>query len=540
MPDLPSGTVTFLFTDIEGSTRLLKQLRERYGDLLADQQRLLREAFEQAGGKEIDTQGDAFFVAFPTAKDALSAALAGQRALAAHAWPEGVEVKVRMGIHTAEPALGGERYVGLGVHRTARICAAAHGGQVLLSEATRAVSQDELPEGVALHDLGEHTLKDIDRLERLFQLLAPDLPSDFPALRTGPEETAFAGREGELAEAAQAAVAVRRPLRRRTLLLAALAGVLAAAVAIPIFALGQGDESADRVALSPNSVAVIDPETNEVFDAVPVGTGPSRIAIGEGAVWVLNGEEGTVSRINPETKEARTIGTGTTPSDLAVGGGAVWLVTSCPDSTVFRLDRGSNTVEPALKLRSGPDCRPGGSYTSYIAYGYGAVWVANEGENVVWRINPERSRVEKKIPFTAVGGDFSGEGIAVGEGAVWVNRANAVVRVDPDANSPTTINVRQFYGGIAAGEGAVWVADNERGTLWRIDPTLEVGVRTIEVGADPIGVGVGAGSVWVANSTSRTISRIDPLENEVVSTIEVGGTPRGVAVGEGAVWVTVG
>jgi YVTN family beta-propeller protein len=542
--DLPSGTVTFLFTDIEGSTRLLKQLRDGYGDLLADHQRLLREAFEQAGGREIDTQGDAFFVAFPRAKDAVSAALAGQRAFASHAWPDGVEVKVRMGIHTGEPALGDERYVGLGVHRAARICAAAHGGQILLSDATRAVAEDELSEGVGLRDVGRHELKDLDRPERLFQLLAPDLPDDFPPPRTGQQETAFAGREGELAEAAQAAVGRARPLRRRTLLLAALAGVLAAAVAIPIFALGQGDGGAE-VVVSPNSVAVIDPGSNEVVDAVPVGTGASRVAVGEGAVWVLNSEDRTVSRINPDTLEPATIGTGTTPTDLAVGGGSVWLVTGCPDATIFRLDPGSNQVERLLELRCDtPEVSP-----SYIAYGDGSLWVANQDEEVLWRIDPEGRAVEAAIPLDAVTAASAGEGIAVGEGAVWVNRAASVVRVDPGTNESRTIDVPHEFGGIAAGEGGVWTADNPittgtgrnaDGTLWRIDPTLEAGVRTIRVGAGPIGVGAGAGSVWVANSQDGTVSRVDPLVNEVAGTIEVGGTPRGVAVGEGAVWVTVG
>src|SRR2546422_635948 len=134
-----SGTVTFLFTDIEGSTGLLKRLgRARYGELLADQQRLLREAFAAHRGEEIDTQGDSFFVAFRSASDALSAAVAIQRSLAAHDWPEGAEPQVRIGIHSGEAAAAGERYVGGAVHRAARIGAAAHGGQILLSEATRA------------------------------------------------------------------------------------------------------------------------------------------------------------------------------------------------------------------------------------------------------------------------------------------------------------------------------------------------------------------------------------------------------------------
>jgi class 3 adenylate cyclase len=129
---LPSGTVTFLFTDIEGSTRLLKLLGERYGEVLDEHGRLLRESVEHHRGRQIDTQGDSFFFAFGRAKDAVAAALAAQRALVAHRWPEGAELRVRMGLHSAEPVVGEQRYVGIGVHRAARIGAAAHGGQVPL------------------------------------------------------------------------------------------------------------------------------------------------------------------------------------------------------------------------------------------------------------------------------------------------------------------------------------------------------------------------------------------------------------------------
>ena len=184
MSSLPRGTVTFLFTDVEGSTRLLKQLGERYGDVLAEHQRLLRAAFEEAGGQEIDTQGDSFFVAFPRAREAVQAAVAGQRALASHRWPEGAAVRVRMGLHTGEPTVGEERYVGMGVHKAARIASAAQGGQILLFNTTRGLVEDDLPADIRLADLGEHPLKDIDLPERLFQLNAQGLPHQFPPLRT--------------------------------------------------------------------------------------------------------------------------------------------------------------------------------------------------------------------------------------------------------------------------------------------------------------------------------------------------------------------
>jgi class 3 adenylate cyclase len=184
MAELPTGTVTLLFSDIEGSTRLLERLGNRYVEVLAEHQRLLRAAFAQFNGREVGTEGDAFFVAFDKASEAVAAAAAAQRALAAHHWPAGAVVRVRMGIHTGEPIVVGQDYAGLDVHRAARICSAAHGGQVLLSQPTRELLGDDLPSEVGLRDLGAHGLKDLPGAQRLFQLVILGLPADFPALGT--------------------------------------------------------------------------------------------------------------------------------------------------------------------------------------------------------------------------------------------------------------------------------------------------------------------------------------------------------------------
>ena len=201
MGDFPSGTVTFLFTDVDGSTRLLKRLKERYGDVLAVHRRLLRAVFSEHGGPEIDNQGDAFFVAFGRAKDGVRAAVAAQRALAEHPWSAEEEVRVRMALHTGEPEVSAEGYFGLGVHRAARICAAGHGGQILLSRSTAGVfDEDEIP-GVTLKDLGERRLKDLERSERIYQVVAEGLRHDFPALNTVDRDE----RERKLVEAVRAA-----------------------------------------------------------------------------------------------------------------------------------------------------------------------------------------------------------------------------------------------------------------------------------------------------------------------------------------------
>jgi class 3 adenylate cyclase len=179
---LPSGTVTFVFTDIEGSTRLLQQLGDRYGEVVAAHRAIVRAAFAAAGGQEVDTQGDAFFFSFARARDAVTAAVEANRALGAHEWPDGTAVRVRIGLHTGEPAVGDEGYHGLDVVRAARICQAGHGGQILLSETTRALLGSRLPEGVGIKDLGEQRLKDLEHPERVYQLVVDD--AAFPALKT--------------------------------------------------------------------------------------------------------------------------------------------------------------------------------------------------------------------------------------------------------------------------------------------------------------------------------------------------------------------
>jgi class 3 adenylate cyclase len=190
MPNLPSGTVTFVFSDIEGSTALLKQLGdEKYAGVLRTHRRIMRETFGAHHGQEIDTQGDAFFYSFPRARDAVAAAVEVQRAHEHEAWPEDVSVRIRLGLHTGEPAVGDEGYTGLDVVRASRIAAVGRGGQVLLSETTRAIVAGDLPEGVKLHALGDQRLRDIDRPEPLHELRIDDL-SPTPPTPHSPESSA--------------------------------------------------------------------------------------------------------------------------------------------------------------------------------------------------------------------------------------------------------------------------------------------------------------------------------------------------------------
>jgi predicted ATPase/class 3 adenylate cyclase len=209
--ETPTGTVTFLFTDVEGSTRLAQELGTGWPPLLERHREIARAAWEAQHGVEIGTEGDSFFVVFTTAPQAIAAAVAAQRGLAAEPWPAGSEIRIRMGLHTGEGVLSGGSYVGLDVHRAARIANAGHGGQVLVSATTVALAEGSLPPGVTLREMGEHRLKDLSRPERIWDLVIEGLPANFPPLRTlnavpnnlPTQLTSFLGRQREIAEGRQ-------------------------------------------------------------------------------------------------------------------------------------------------------------------------------------------------------------------------------------------------------------------------------------------------------------------------------------------------
>jgi YVTN family beta-propeller protein len=502
----PRGTVTFLFTDVEGSTRLLKQLRDSYGSVLAEHQRLLREAFAAHGGEEVDTQGDAFFYVFSRARDAAAAAADGQRALAAHDWPEGAELRVRMGMHTGEPNLSDEgRYHGMGVHRTARIMAAGQGGQILASQATASVLHDDEPDGITVHDLGEHKLKDLERLERIYEVRVDGLKQTFSPLKT---------------ESAAPA-----PIYRRPLVIGAAAGVLAAAVAIPVFALGGGSSGPSLSQLSANSVGIVDAASGDIEREVTDMPAPSRITSGAGAIWVTSAQGNSVARIDVNSHELRdTIPVGNGPTGIAFGAGKVW-VTNSLDGTVSRIDPDANAV-------TGDPIRVGNNPTA-VAFGEDAVWVANVDDRSVSRIDPSTLRVQT----IDVGG--AGRGIAVGAGAIWVSDSaeNRLMRIDPKTKAVTqAIGVGSGPSAVAFGAGAVWVANTLDGTLSRIDTRSNAVRATIPVGASPAAVAANDDGVWVANEAGRTIARVDPRNDDVARTVPTGARPTGLTLA-GSLWV---
>jgi class 3 adenylate cyclase/streptogramin lyase len=549
MAELPSGTVTFLFTDIEGSTRMLHELRDRYGDVLETHARLMRAAFEEHNGNEIDTQGDSFFAAFRTAKDALAAAVSAQKRLAAEPWANGKRPAVRMGMHTGEPSVSGERYLGLAVHRASRICSAAHGGQILLSGTTADLVADELPPGTSLRNLGEHKLKDFERPERVFQVVADGLADAFPPLAAERNSTleGFSGREYELAQAAEAAIAEPTPRRRRLRGRAAWVAVAAALIvggaiaAVVAATVGTGDGSS---AVPPKSVAFIDPAQNAVVGAVALDGSPSFLVGNSGDAWIANAEDKTLLRVDGKTRKlVKTIGLGAIPRGVASGAGSVWITSDGFGSgPLIEVVPATNDVRVAPR----PRCCAG---LWFITGDDERLWIASLVSADMTKFDPAARRFGPTLCCSVVV-----DAIALGEGALWVVERDDqhVARLDADSGAveatipigapriqPLNFRHPEVQTAVAAGEGGVWVLDAIEGTVWQIDPIQNEVKRTISVDAGAKAITVGFGSVWVANPVSGLIYRIDPSSGEVIERIKVAERVSGLAPAGGVLWVGV-
>jgi YVTN family beta-propeller protein len=524
MADLPTGAVTFVFTDIEGSTRLVRQLRDGYHDVLAAHQRLLRDAFSRRGGHEIDTQGDAFFYAFGSAAEAVHAAIDGQQALGNHAWSENAVVRVRIGVHSARASPQDGRYTGLAVHRASRICSAAHGGQILVSPATQSLLEDEDEELAAdLVDLGVHELKDIDRPVRLYQASAPGLLSKFPAPRvdTQPEEHEPA-----------------RPRWRRREYLAVAALALTVVVAGAVFLATRSSGGGGGLAhVDANHVGIIDPASNEIVNQVQVGRRPKAIAAGDGAVWVGNLDDRTLMKIDPKQPTSPRTFTldNLTPTGIAVGGGSVWVAHGALGK-LSQVDEQFGQVAETIDVAG----EALGTTNGAVTFGEGSVW-AVYGDSTLARVDPTTVKIVGRTFASAAPG-----GVATFGGYVWVVNTDSanVQRFQPSTfesgplGSPTTVGQRPTA--IASGEGAVWVANSGSDTVTRVDTGTPPTTETIGVGDRPVAVAVGVGSVWVANAGDGTVWRIDPKPPyKVVEKIKTGNAPSGIAVGDGLVWVSV-
>jgi class 3 adenylate cyclase/streptogramin lyase len=513
--ELPHGTVTLLFTDVEGSTRLQQRLGARYQEVVAEHRRLLETAFAEHRGVVVDRQTESFFVAFVRARDAVQAASDAQHALAAQTWPDGAQVKVRMGIHSGDPEVTGDRYVGLAVARAARVCASAHGGQVLLSSSARALLSDHDRSG--LKTLGSYQLKDFAESEPISQLVVDGLPRQFPPLRT---------------EAA--------PSRRKWVVGgAAAAAALLLVVVIGAVALNRGGGG---VAVGPTSVAVIDPTSNKVVHAVDLGFKSNLIAAGEGYVWVVDPNGSTLWRIDPQTRETKNfgiaVGAGAIPFGLAAGDGAVWVaVLRGTREVVLEFGPEVGDLQETIPY-GGRAAGPVLNRLNPLAVGNGAVWAIDPEVGGVWRIDPHGGKPRQLTE------GLDALSLAAGGGAVWVAGSSGLTKLDPltgDELGSTAVGSPSFgeTASVALSRDAVWFASSSGQTLSKVDPQSAATGQTFPVGEGPSGISVGEGAVWVANSRGGTVSRVDPQGGNP-STIAVGGSPGGLVAAYGSVWTSPG
>jgi YVTN family beta-propeller protein len=333
----------------------------------------------------------------------------------------------------------------------------------------------------------------------------------------------------------------RLPSRNRVVGAAALGLVaVAAALTILLLALG-GSGKSSRVTVVPGSVVAIDLKTNRVTAAVALGGTPTEVSVGEGAVWALDADSQTVSRIDPRTHAVRTFGTGGVPTDLAAGAGSVWVGNGRRSgaqfvgpltTTVSSIDPNSSAIRATVELprRAGATSNVNGNH---IAVARDGVWVVNP-DFTVSRLDPRDTQIRATV------GGVSAVAVAAGDRGVWVlGEDDSLRRVDGSSSTAPIHLASNGLSGLAVGDGALWATAPYDGTLWRADLSPRVVERTISVGTGASAVTVGGGAVWVINALRGTVERIDPQTNAVVATIKLGGTPRSAAVGAGRLWVTV-
>jgi YVTN family beta-propeller protein len=325
----------------------------------------------------------------------------------------------------------------------------------------------------------------------------------------------------------------RASLAQRPHVVFAVAGaVVAASLALAAFLATR--DSAALLTVGPNSVGVIDPKTNDIVAAIPVGIRPGPVAAGAGAVWVGNISDRSLTKIDPRKRSA--VATFSldrrTPTGLAVGEGAVWVAHG-RRGELSRVEPQFGEVTRAIALAT----RPHGAPTGSVAVGAGFVWVAF-GDSTLARIRPSAVR-----PSGSALTGASPAAVVADHGAVWVaNSADATVqRFDPstfEEGPIRSISVGRRPTAMAYGEGALWVANQNDDSITRVEPSTHA-VTTIPVGDRPVAVAVGRGAVWVANAGDRTVTRIDPATSDVVRTIEIGNSPAGMTAADGLIWIAV-
>jgi branched-chain amino acid transport system substrate-binding protein len=518
----PADVRTFLIADVRGYTRFTQEHGDEEAAGLAHAfADLTGEVVTASGGQLLELRGDEALAVFGSARQALRGAVELQRRFREQddgrpVFPLGIGIGLDAG--EAVPIQGGYRGAALNV--ASRLCALAEPGQILATETV--VSLAQKVEGIRFVERRPVRVKGVEKPVRLIEIV--------PELKLPPVPRVVAP-----------SFVARARQRPRALVLFALGtALLVASITAAIVELTASGDSLTPVG---NAVAAIDPR-GHVLSYTPVGTSPSNVVVGEGAVWVLNADDQTVSRIDLNGRQiTKTFGTGQTPTDIAAGEGSVWVGNAnAGDSytaNVSKIDPQTGVVGRTLRLTS-PSKRippheviPG---ASELAVGAGALWLINPDLSVS-RVDPTSGDVVARVPVSA------GSAITADQNDVWLvgDGFTSVVRINPKTNRPSKpIEVgANFLADIALGAGSVWVSAPENGVVWRIDPAPRPIMRTVSVGRGATSIAFADGALWVTNTLDGTVLQIDPATNTVTKMIHVPGSPVGIAVAQGTTWVSL-
>lgn len=503
-PAPPAADVrTFLIADVRGYTSYTQENGdEAAGELAARFAGLARKVVEAGGGELLELRGDEALSVFGSARQALRAAVELQARFRAHEdgvpmFPLGIGIGLDAG--EAVPIEGG--YRGGALNLAARLCSLAGPGEILASETVASLARRI--DGARFVPRRAVRLKGLASPVRVVEVVSETPLPPLPPQPSRPRPRVFPRR-----------VAV-----------GAIALVVAGA-GIAAFALTRSDRPDALPALAENAAGLLDLDTNRLVAEVPVGNGPGAIAAGAGSVWVGNTLDGTVSRIDPETHDVRTIDVGASPGGLAFGAGSLWVASS-EGRAIAQVDPKAEKVVQSIPVGNGP---------RGVAVGFNAVWVANSLDGTVSRIDLARGKPTQVI---AVGG--SPGAVAVSRDAVWVasDTTNTVSRIGPASGEViAAIRVGSGPSALAVGAGSVWVANRQDGTVSRIDPATNSVTAAVPVGAAPTGLAVADGAVWAATGGEATLSRIDAATGQVSDVVRVGASPSAVTILDGDLWTT--
>ena len=490
---------TFLIADVRGYTRYTQE----QGDEAAAQ---LASAFadtvsltvEELGGRLVELRGDEALVVFVSPRQAIRTAVAlQQRFVDRMRSDDSLPLRVGIGLDAGEAVPVGDGFRGGALNLAARLCSIAQPGEVLLTESLTHLSRRV--DGFTYLDRGRRSLKGIEQPVRVFQV-------EFPLEMPETPGSAAPGRAGRYVLAAVATLAV----------------VVAAVVAMEVS--GGGSSAGSHIRA--NGLGAIDPASGKLVSQTTVGNGPQSIAVGNGATWVANTLDGTVSRVQPGAGRV-AIPVDGIPSGVATGFGLVW-VSDFSNRAVERISPGANKVVGSeIAVGNGP---------ASIATGYGAVWVANTLDGTVSRVRPGGGKTD----LLQVAG--RPDGIAIGGGSVWVASGDTASVTQISADGPNvvrTIPVGNGATGIVFGKGAVWVANALDGTVSRIDPSSGAVTAVSPVASGIASIAVAGDGVWAASPQAGRVYRLDPNSGRVAGSIEVGSSPAALTGGStGPLWVT--